>query len=141
MADGCGGLGRRPDARCRGEQWHGEHRGDDDEILQEEHGDGESTVRGGGLAAVGEELEHNRRARHRHQYAGEYRLRQRAEIPPRGHRYQRRGADDLRQAHPGHRRQHDDQPRERELKSHREQQHDDADLGERLDDVQVGDER
>jgi hypothetical protein len=138
-ANGPGAGGREPGGLR--EQRHGEHRGHDDEVLEQEHGDGDPAVGRGRLAAVGQDLEHDRRARHRHEHPREHRLRQRAEIPPRGRGHQERGAGDLRQADPGHGREHHEQPRQGELEAHGEQEHDDADLGEHLDDVQVGHER
>jgi hypothetical protein len=53
------------------EDGHEQHHRDDREVLEEQHGDRDPPVVCGHLAAIGEDLQHDRRGRQRHQQAGE----------------------------------------------------------------------
>ena len=130
-----------PRADCRRAVARPEHERHDAQVLEEQDGDDDASVRRVELPAVVVDLENDRRRREREQRAEEDRQ---PRLVPTGEPATQRdggdGRDHLQPAAADDPFGRCDDARERELEADREEQQDDADLGQRADGVGLTDE-
>lgn len=127
-----------PARRERAErEQHRDHR----EVLEQGHGEGRLARHRLDHPALGEDLQRDRRRRHRAGHAHHDALRPRDAEAARDERYFRRDGDrDLQQAQPEDRAAQRPQPARLELQPDEEQQHHDTELGHLLHEREVGDQ-